>query len=233
MEQTKNNIDPNNPVKEYTGVWIPREVMECEELSATEKIAYGEIACFNECYASNAWIAKRIGKSESTARNSISKLKSLGFVEDCGFNGRFRLIRVLRNSQGRVLKNSQAGCEKINTRDKSIDNKEVTKVTSVAQQPKVASQAPRKKSEFNLTIEKICNILSIDVNKINWSAVGKWYKEGKQNNCTDDDFLLAAQAMAKANKERGVFVSLNKVLTNTSYWLSVAEPVKPKGVWNG
>ena len=62
------NIDPNNPVKEYTGVWIPREVMECEQLTPVEKIAYGEIASFSKCYASNAWLAKRIGKSESTAR---------------------------------------------------------------------------------------------------------------------------------------------------------------------
>lgn len=213
MAQTE--LDPNNPIKEYTGVWIPREVMECEQLTPVEKIAYGEIASFTKCYASNAWLAKRIGKSESTARNCVSKLKKLGFIEDCGFNGRFRTVRV--------LKNSQSACEKINTIDKSID-----KSIDTASQPKVAPQTSRKKSEFNLLIEKLCEILSLDVTKLNWSAVGKWHKVGKASNCTDEDFIKAAEAMRDAAKSNGFTVSLQKVLTNTEYWLRQAEDKKPK-----
>ena len=88
------NLDANNPVKEYTGVWIPAEVMESEELEPLDKLVYGEIASFRECYASNAWLAKRIKRSESTASRSVRKLIELGFVENCGFNGRFRIVRV-------------------------------------------------------------------------------------------------------------------------------------------
>lgn len=108
----EDNKDPNNPIKEYTGVWIPAEVMECEELSNTEKLCYGEIACFKECYASNAWLAKRLHCSESTASNSINKLIKMGLVENCGYNGRFRKIIVLKNG-GRLLKNKQSDSEKI------------------------------------------------------------------------------------------------------------------------
>ena len=81
-------LDPDDPSKEYTGVWIPKDVMECKELCATDKMTYAEIASFTECYASNEWLAERIGRSVSTASKSVNRLIELGFVEPCGFNGR-------------------------------------------------------------------------------------------------------------------------------------------------
>ena len=121
------DIDPDNPVKEYTGVWIPKAVMESDDLSPIDKLVYGEIACFEECYASNEWLAKRIGRSASTASRSINTLVELGFVEQCGFNGRFRLVRVSKNSKptqkclGRLRKNAEAAYAKMPNIDKSID----------------------------------------------------------------------------------------------------------------
>jgi len=121
------DIDPDNPVKEYTGVWIPKAVMECDDLSPVDKLVYGEIACFEECYASNEWLAKRIGRSASTASRSINTLIELGFVEQCGFNGRFRLVRVSKNCKptqkclGRLRKNAEAAYAKMPNIDKSID----------------------------------------------------------------------------------------------------------------
>lgn len=87
-------LNPDAPVKEYTGVWIPAEVMESDELSPMEKLLYGEIAGFRECYASNAWLAGRIGRSERTVKRLISHMIELGFVVNLGFNGRFRTIKV-------------------------------------------------------------------------------------------------------------------------------------------
>jgi hypothetical protein len=120
-------LDPDNPQKEYTGVWIPKEVMECRELSAIDKLVYGEVACFDECYASNEWLAKRIGRSVTTASKCISKLIDLGFVEPCGFNGRFRLIRVVkkrkpcRKLKGSLAENDKAAFKKTANIDKSKD----------------------------------------------------------------------------------------------------------------
>jgi hypothetical protein len=122
-----NEVDPDNPVKEYTGVWIPKAVMECDLLSPIDKIVYGEIACFEECYGSNEWLAKRIGRSVSTASRCVSKLIDLGFVEPCGFNGRFRAIRIVKNCKptqkclGRLRKNDKAAYAKMPNIDKSID----------------------------------------------------------------------------------------------------------------
>lgn len=120
-------LDPDNPQKEYTGVWIPKEVMECDELSAIDKLVYGEVACFDECYASNEWLAKRIGRSVTTASKCISKLIELGFVEPCGFNGRFRLVRVVkkrkpcRKLKGSLAENDKAAFKKTANIDKSKD----------------------------------------------------------------------------------------------------------------
>lgn len=146
--------NPNNPVKEYTGVWIPRDVMECDDLSPTEKLAYGEIASFYECYASNAWLAKRLGRSERTARQAVTKLIEFGFVEDVGFNGRFRTVRVAKNCQGgkklpvRVAKNCQSDWQKNATIDKSIEQSKDTIDT------KVSIEAEASGRDDTTTVEK-------------------------------------------------------------------------------
>lgn len=114
-------INPDAPVKEYTGVWIPADVMESEELSPMEKILYGEIAGFRECYASNAWLASRIGRTERTVKRLLSHLIELGFIEKCGFNGRFRLIRVCQNCHVRRVKNDTPAVSKMTPINKSID----------------------------------------------------------------------------------------------------------------
>ena len=114
-------INPDAPVKEYTGVWIPADVMESEELSPMEKILYGEIAGFRECYASNAWLASRIGRTERTVKRLLSHLIELGFIEKCGFNGRFRLIRVCQNCHASRVKNDTPAVSKMTPINKSID----------------------------------------------------------------------------------------------------------------
>lgn len=86
------NLDANDPKKEYTGVWIPAEVMECDRLEPLDKLVYGEIAGFKSFYGSNAWLAKRVKRSTRTVIDSINRLVELGFVKKSGFNGRFRIL---------------------------------------------------------------------------------------------------------------------------------------------
>lgn len=106
--QQSNELNPDAPIKEYTGVWIPAEVMESTELSPMEKLLYGEIAGFRVCYASNAWLAGRIGRSEVTVTRLIQHLIECGYVEKLGFNGRFRTIRVVR-----PIKNDESASSKM------------------------------------------------------------------------------------------------------------------------
>lgn len=121
MQQSK--LNPDAPVKEYTGVWIPADVMESEQLSPIEKILYGEIAGFRQCYASNAWLANRIGRSERTVKRLISHLIELGFVQNCGFNGRFRLIQVCQKCPVWGDKNDTPAVSKMTPINKSIEKR--------------------------------------------------------------------------------------------------------------
>ena len=130
----QSQINPDAPVKEYTGVWIPADVMECEELSPMEKILYGEIAGFRECYASNAWLANRIGRSERSTIRLLAHLIELGFVRRCGFNGRFRLIQVCRNCHSRPDKNDTPAMTKMTPINKSI-NKSINIDKSIDGEP--------------------------------------------------------------------------------------------------
>lgn len=80
--------------KDYVGVWIPAEISERTDLSPREKWLWAEIAGYKECWASNARLAERMQVSERWISSCLSKMIKLGLIERCGFNGRFRKIRV-------------------------------------------------------------------------------------------------------------------------------------------
>ena len=160
------NIDPNNPTKQYTGVWIPKHIIECEELSPLEKICYGEIRSFEKCYASNAWFARRLNIHENSAGRIIRHLIKLGFVEELGFNGRFRTIRALaddptlnRNVEAestemlrrkpRLNRNVEAESTEMLNIDKSKDNSNFkNKVNNIYVAP--VKQAPLPQEALDL-----------------------------------------------------------------------------------
>lgn len=134
MATTNTELNPDAPVKEYTGVWIPADVMESEELSPMEKLLYGEIAGFRECYASNAWLAGRIGRSERTVKRLISHMIELGFVVNLGFNGRFRTIKVA------------LPCGKQASRGDKNDTSDVTKMSPIIIKSNISDKSLIEKS---------------------------------------------------------------------------------------
>lgn len=140
------NLDANNPVKEYTGVWIPAEVMESEELEPLDKLVYGEIASFRECYASNAWLAKRIKRSEATASRSVRKLIELGFVENYGFNGRFRIVRVVKFAESASSNMSKLPSQICLTENK-VKNK-VKNISNDSGEPQCEGVEKSEKTEY-------------------------------------------------------------------------------------
>ena len=147
------NLDANNPVKEYTGVWIPAEVMESEELEPLDKLVYGEIASFRECYGSNAWLAKRIKRSEKTASRSVQKLIKLGFVENAGYNGRFRILRVAK-----FVQSEWSNLSSLNGQECPTENKVKNKVKNTSNdggepQAKVVEKSEYGNHEVNALLE--------------------------------------------------------------------------------
>ena len=69
----------------FKGVWIPKEIMLDKNLTALEKIIFGEINTLGGspqgCYATNKYLASCCGCSETKISNAISKLISLGYLK--------------------------------------------------------------------------------------------------------------------------------------------------------
>ena len=209
-------------------VVMSQDILEDPNLSVGEKILLARYSGFSgEIFESPTETGKFLNMSAVTVKRHRLSLEKLGYIKCIGNNGHGkRYVVVNEKLTGEVYQNDTPGVSKVNTENK-IKNIVISKDIT-ASQPKVAPQTSRKKSEFNLLIEKLCEILSLDVTKLNWSAVGKWHKVGKESNCTNEDFIKAAEAMRDAAKANGFTVSLQKVLTNTEYWLRQAEDKKPK-----
>ena len=82
--------------RDFKGVWIPKEIWLDKSLSALDKIILVEIDSLdkkNGCYASNQHFAEFCQCSESAVTKSISKLKSKGYIQQEGFDGRKRFLR--------------------------------------------------------------------------------------------------------------------------------------------
>lgn len=78
MQQTEKNL------REFKGVWIPKEIWLDEDLSIQEKVLMAEIDSFesaNGCFASNSYLGKFLGLSPSRVSGMISKLISKEFLE--------------------------------------------------------------------------------------------------------------------------------------------------------
>ncbi len=119
--------------KEFTGVWIPRHVIEDDELSMTDKIIYAEIACFDICFKSNEKLGERYGLKANTISIIISKLVNKGYIDNLGVsNGRNRHLiakkdkpnqrQGMKKIKGTLSEKSKAPFEKNQTIDNSIEN---------------------------------------------------------------------------------------------------------------
>mgnify|MGYP003402630349 FL=1 len=81
--------------REFTGVWIPKEVLLDDDLSSDEKILFSDIACFENCFILNRTFAERYKCSERTIQTRLKKLKDKGYLIEKSFDGRERILQVL------------------------------------------------------------------------------------------------------------------------------------------
>lgn len=112
--------------RQFTGVWIPRHIVEDNRLNWTERALYAEISCYDECFASNAFFAKRLDVSEKRISTMLSHLIELGYIIWVSFDGRKRVITSSQTRQkclGRPDKNEKSDQTKMSSIDNNIENK--------------------------------------------------------------------------------------------------------------
>jgi hypothetical protein len=81
--------------REFTGVWIPKEIWENPNLSMTERCLLAEIDSLtgeNGCYASREFLAERMGVSIGHVKDMITKLRKMNLIVDLAFDGRNQFI---------------------------------------------------------------------------------------------------------------------------------------------
>jgi len=115
--------------REFTGIWIPKEIIEDETLTKSEMIIYAEIACFTECRKSNEALGSRWKLKKNTVSIIISSLIKKGFIESNNKTGEYR--KLYANQRGSLIKikealseKSKSLCDKNHTRENRENIKE-------------------------------------------------------------------------------------------------------------
>lgn len=116
--------------REFTGVWIPKHIIEDKNLKPVDRLIYAEISCFEVCTMTNKTLSDRAGCSEDTASRSVGRLKEKGYVQIIGFNGRVRKMQSLHIAPPQNAEAASAKAPKLppqnKAQDNNIDNKEIT-----------------------------------------------------------------------------------------------------------
>lgn len=114
----------NEIKRKFTGLWIPRHIVEDTRLTPLEKMLYAEIDSLDQeegCFANNKYLADILCCSEDTVSRYVSHLIEIGYVVLVGFDGRQRRLNIV----GRVGKNTEAASAPMQTiynKDKINDN---------------------------------------------------------------------------------------------------------------
>jgi hypothetical protein len=102
---------PND--RDFKGIWIPKEIWLDDNLSHTERFLLVEIDSLDNqdgCYASNEYLANFLRTSEKTISQSISNLKTMGYITQESFDGRKRILRSCINIITRQGTPKGVGC---------------------------------------------------------------------------------------------------------------------------
>lgn len=176
--------------RQWTGTWIPREIWITQSLTWMEKCLWAEISNLDGgqgCFASNDYLAEKMGSSTASIANMISKLRRLGFIKDAGFDGRRRHIRAVNPDLTLELTLIQSGGEgSINPPvniDKRLEKRVETNLaepvgTAVETVKKPATQ-PRQPNPLLEALASIGGANPRETPPSRWSAIQKYLREIK------------------------------------------------------
>ena len=97
------------PDKEFSGLWIPRDIIMDKGLTSTDKLILAAVEALSKegaCYASNKYIAEVTGGSFELVRKTIYKLQKNGYLTSAdskdmfAFTAKRALVRVQKRQDG-------------------------------------------------------------------------------------------------------------------------------------
>ena len=180
-------------LRDFKGVWIPKEVWLDKRLNALDKIILAEIDSLDNdetgCYASNEYMAEFCQCGITKVSTAISKLIELGYVYVQSFNGRTRIVKSrLSNFERQDFKKCKADLQKNkdiniinnNIKDKNNIDKESKEKIDLFQQFWEAYPKKIAKKEAEKSFNRIKNLTEEYPNIIKglkaWKKTTQWFK---------------------------------------------------------
>ncbi len=102
-------------VRQFKGVWIPKEIWLDERLTYFEKAVYAEIDSLDGkdgCFASNKYFQDFFKCTERTMSRAISHLQQFGYIEITTCDGRKRVIKICRKISPLDVENPELTVDK-------------------------------------------------------------------------------------------------------------------------
>jgi hypothetical protein len=90
-----NTNNSDGETRQFTGIWIPRAIVEHPDLNWTERGLLAEIDSLTGevgCFASREFLAMRMGLSVIRVKDILTKFRKMGLIVDLYFDGRKQYI---------------------------------------------------------------------------------------------------------------------------------------------
>ena len=151
------------PKRQFTGVWLPREVLEDERLKGTEKILYAEIASFGDkgCWKKSEELMSLTGMRTSAFQASCRRLVEFGYITQSREYGRM----VRRSSIGFLA----------DPKSHPVENQRVHPVEN--QRVHIDNTIDNTKNNINSEVDKKLLDLLNEKTKRNFRILPRGYKE--------------------------------------------------------
>lgn len=109
----------NQPNHSFQGIWVPKEILEDENLSGSDTLLLSVIHSLNGengCWASNEYLAKIVKVSERTIKRRLQHLKDLDYISITIEDG---YKRTIKTHMGYVVKNKSYNGKKAKKQDQN------------------------------------------------------------------------------------------------------------------
>lgn len=159
--------------RDFKGVWVPRDIWLSKELSAIEKVILVEIDSLDNdehCFASNEYFAEFCNCSVPTVTRAIKHLKELNYIEVSSFDGRHRLIKMIKqtnqndeaDSSKRLTSNlvSKTNSKKEKSSTKVLLQNSETETSFLGSVSKKTEEKPKKKNLYEKCMDLVVNFTS-------------------------------------------------------------------------
>lgn len=109
------NVQSEEQAREFTGIWIPAVIINDPELTPIDLIVYAQVASFNCCIASNAYIAKLAHASVRSVQYTIKRLEAKGYIRIEGTRSKAGMVKRKIFAMGveNYAKQAQSGMQNL------------------------------------------------------------------------------------------------------------------------